>query len=74
MGTPKLLVNRDKSHVCEVGQTKFLGHTIQNDGYLTIAKKSIERFKDKVRSITKRNRGVKFEQIIAELKPSCEVG
>ena len=65
----KLLVNRDKSQVCEVFQTKFLGHTIQIDGYLTIAKQSIERFKDKVRSITKRNRGVKFEQIIAELQP-----
>ena len=65
----KLLVNRDKSQVCEVFQTKFLGHTIQIDGYLTIAKQSIERFKDKVRGITKRNRGVKFEQIIAELQP-----
>ena len=65
----KLLVNREKSQVCEVRQTKFLGHTIQNDGSLTIAKKSIERFKEKVRTITKRNRGVNIEQLISELTP-----
>ena len=65
----KLIVNREKSQVCEVNQTKFLGYTIQKDGNLSIAKKSVERFKEKVRSITKRNRGVKFEQVIAELIP-----
>jgi len=52
-----------------VQHTKFLGYTIQKDGNLSIAKKSIERFKEKVRSITKRNRSVKFEQVIAELMP-----
>jgi group II intron reverse transcriptase/maturase len=65
----KLLVNKEKSQVCEVNQTKFLGYTIQKDGNLSTAKKSIERFKEKVRSITKRNRGVKIEQLIAELVP-----
>lgn len=65
----KLIVNKEKSQVCEVNQTKFLGYTIQKDGNLSIARKSIDRFKEKVRSITKRNRGVKFEQIIAELMP-----
>jgi len=63
------LVNKDKSQVCEVNQTKFLGYTIQKDGNLSTAKKSIERFKEKVRSITKRNREVKIEQVIAELVP-----
>ncbi len=65
----KLIVNREKSQVCEVNQTKFLGYTIQKDGKLSIATKSIGRFKEKIRSITKRNRGVKFEQVIAELIP-----
>lgn len=65
----KLLVNREKSQVCEVRQPKFLGHTIQNDGNLIIAKKSIERFKEKVRTITKRNRGISLEQLISELTP-----
>jgi RNA-directed DNA polymerase len=65
----KLIVNREKSQVCEVNQTKFLGYTIQKDGTLSIATKSIARFKEKVRQITKRNRGVKFEQVIADLIP-----
>lgn len=65
----KLLVNRDKSKACKVNQATFLGHTIQNNGNLSIARKSIDRFKAKVRSITKRNRGIKFEQVIAELTP-----
>ena len=65
----KLIVNKEKSQVCEVNQTKFLGYTIQKDGNLSIATKSIDRFKEKVRSITKRNRGIKFEQVIAELTP-----
>ena len=65
----KLIVNKEKSQVCEVNQTNFLGYTIQKDGNLSIAKKSIDRFKEKVRKITRRNRGVKFEQVIAELIP-----
>jgi len=65
----KLIVNKEKSQVCEVNQTKFLGYTIQRDGNLSIAKKSIDRFKEKIRSITKRNRGIKFEQVIKELIP-----
>ena len=65
----KLIVNREKSQVCEVNQTKFLGYTIQKDGNLSIATKSIDRFKEKVRSITKRNRGVSFGQIVSELTP-----
>jgi RNA-directed DNA polymerase len=65
----KLIVNKEKSQVCEVNQTNFLGYTIQIDGNLSIAKKSIDRFKEKVRKITKRNRGIKFEQVIAELIP-----
>jgi RNA-directed DNA polymerase len=65
----KLIVNKEKSQVCEVNQTKFLGYTIQKDGNLSIATKSIDRFKEKVRNITKRNRGIKFEQVIAELIP-----
>lgn len=47
----KLIVNREKSQVCEVNQTKFLSYTIHKDGNLSIAKKSVERFKEKVRSI-----------------------
>ena len=65
----KLIINTEKSKVCITNQTKFLGYTIQNDGNLSIAKTSLERLKEKVRKITKRNRGVKFEQLISELSP-----
>jgi hypothetical protein len=69
-GKLKLIVNKDKSQVCLVNQTKYLGYTIQNTGSLSIAVKSLDKLKAKVRKITKRNRGVKFEQVIAELTAS----
>lgn len=48
-------------------QRKFLGYQIWYYGILLIAYKSIDRFKDKVRAITRRNRGKSFQQIITEL-------
>ena len=68
-GKLKLIVNKEKSKVCLSGQTKFLGYTVQNGGMLTIAQKSLDKIKEKVRAITKRNRGRSFSQIIAELTP-----
>ena len=63
----KLRVNREKSAVAHVEQRKFLGHRLLRGGRLGIAPKSIERFKEKVRKITRRNRGVKLERVIEEL-------
>ena len=65
----KLTINQEKSKVCEVSESKFLGYTILNDGILTISKPSIERIKTKIRQLTRRNKGVKLEQIISELNP-----
>jgi len=65
----KLIVNKDKSKACDVNQTKFLGYTIQKEGDLTVSKQNQKRFKEKIRLITKRNRGRSFEQIISELNP-----
>ena len=65
----KLKVNEEKSVVCEVDKAVLLGHTILKDGNLTIAKENVARFKNSIRKITKRNRGVSFEQIISELNP-----
>ena len=65
----KLKVNTEKSQVCLSNQTKFLGYSIHWDGNLSVAAKSLERIKDKIRKITKRNRGRSFEQIINELTP-----
>ena len=65
----KLKVNEQKSTVCDVDKTVLLGHTILKDGNLTIAKDNVKRFKNSIREITKRNRGVSFEQIISDLNP-----
>jgi RNA-directed DNA polymerase len=63
----KLKVNRQKSGVRHCSQVKFLGYTILPGGDIRVADKSLKRLKDKIREITKRNRGVTFESVIAEL-------
>lgn len=63
----KLKVNRTKSGVRHCSEVKFLGYTLLSEGGIRVADKSIERLKDKVREITKRTRGVNFEQVIKEL-------
>lgn len=63
----KLRVNREKSGVRHCSDVKFLGYTLLSGGGIRVADKSIERLKDKVREITRRNRGVKFEQLLKEL-------
>jgi len=65
----KLKVNEQKSIVCEVNKTVLLGHTILKNGNLIIAKENVKRFKVSIQKITKRNRGVSFEQVISELNP-----
>jgi RNA-directed DNA polymerase len=63
----KLKVNRDKSEVRHCSEGKFLGYTLLPEGGIRIANKSIARLKEKVREITRRNRGVNFVQLIEEL-------
>ena len=63
----KLKVNRDKSGVRKCENCKFLGYTIMENGTIRIADKSIARFKDKIREITRRNRGVSTATLITEL-------
>jgi RNA-directed DNA polymerase len=63
----KLKVNRDKSAVAFVEERKFLGHRLLRGGKLGIAPKALERMKDKVRAITRRNRAVGLGQMIEEL-------
>jgi RNA-directed DNA polymerase len=63
----RLRVNREKSAVAPVGERKFLGHRLLLNGKLGIASKSIQRAKEKIRQITRRNRGVSLARVIAEL-------
>lgn len=66
-GRLRLRVNRDKSAAAKVGERKFLGHRLLPDGTLIIAPQSLDRARDRVRQITRRNRGVRFERMIGEL-------
>jgi len=63
----RLRVNRDKSAVAHVSERKFLGYRLLPGGKLGIAPKSLARAKDRVRQITRRNRGISLERMIGEL-------
>ena len=63
----KLKVNDDKSAVALTRQRQFLGYRIQTNGRLSMAPKAFRRAKDKVRWLTRRNRGVSFELVIRQL-------
>jgi RNA-directed DNA polymerase len=64
----RLKVNREKSAVAHVEERKFLGYRLLRGGKLGVAPKSIERMKDRIRSITRRNRGTSFERVVSELR------
>jgi RNA-directed DNA polymerase len=66
-GRLRLRVNRQKSAAASVWERKFLGHRLLGNGTLTIAPKSLDRAKERVREITRRNRGVSFERMVREL-------
>lgn len=63
----KLRVNRRKSAVAHVQERRFLGYRLLSGGKLGIAPQSIARIKEKVRGITKRNRGRSLGHIVLEL-------
>lgn len=66
-GKLRLRVNQAKSAAAHVGERKFLGHRLLAGGMLTIAPASLDRAKDRIRQITRRNRGVSFASVIGEL-------
>ena len=63
----KLKVNESKSASAAVDERQFLGYRLLKDGKLLIANHSVERVKNKIRSITRRNRGVSIKEVITEL-------
>ena len=63
----RLKVNPRKSAVARVEWRQFLGHRLLWHGRLGIAPKSIKRAKDRIRAITGRHRGVKFEKVLDDL-------
>ena len=66
----RLKVNETKSAVAHPEERKFLGFSISNDGSeRRIAPKALDKFKERVREMTSRTRGLSLSQIIAELTP-----
>jgi RNA-directed DNA polymerase len=66
-GKLKLRVNRAKSAVAFVSERKFLGYRLLAGGKLALAPRSLKRLKDKIRQITKRNRGRSLKAVVQEL-------
>ncbi|WP_435529874.1 group II intron reverse transcriptase/maturase [Paraburkholderia caribensis] len=69
-GKLKLKVNEAKSAVAWPHTRKFLGFTFSNQAQVKrrIAPKALARFKDRIRELTQRTRGVSVDQMIGTLK------
>jgi len=65
--TLKLKVNRNKSEIRRPIELNYLGHSFLNNGKPILSKASEKRLKDKIRELTKRNRGRSFGQVKLEL-------
>jgi RNA-directed DNA polymerase len=63
----RLRVNRTKSAVAFVEERQFLGYRLLRGGRLSIAPHSLKRVKQRIRAITRRNRGVSLGKMIQEL-------
>lgn len=63
----KLKVNEKKTHLTNIDEgVAFLGFVIKGD-YLLVHPSRIEKFKDKIRLVTKRSAGRKIQEVISEL-------
>jgi RNA-directed DNA polymerase len=67
----ELQINAEKSAVARPWERSFLGFTVRNEpGFpRCIAAKAVVRFKDRIRELTGRHRGVGLERMIGELTP-----
>ena len=67
--TLRLTVNPLKSAVDRPARRKFLGFTVSRNGArLKVADKAIDKFKDRIRELTRRTRGHRLADIVAELR------
>ena len=74
-GKLKLKVNRDKSAVDIVSKRKFLGFSFyfaKGGAKIRIHEKSIKRFKEKVKFITNKNRGISMDLRLFKLNDSIK--
>lgn len=68
----KLKVNREKSGIKPSIKVNFLGYSLLSDGKLGLSQTSEKRLKEKLKTITQRNRGVSLGQIIKELNTALQ--
>ena len=67
--TLRLTVNSRKSAVDRPSNRKFLGFTVSRVGArIQVAEQAIVKLKHRIRTLTRRTRGRRLEQIVAELK------
>ena len=67
--TLRLTVNPLKSAVDRPAKRKFLGFTVSRNGArLKVADKAIDKLKDRIRELTRRTRGHRLTDIVAELR------
>lgn len=64
----RLVVNRTKSRTAPLRQCAFLGFTLGARGQVVWTAKALERFKRRVKEITRRNRGHRVQDVIGELR------
>lgn len=65
----KLVVNHQKSRTCSTNGVEFLGFSFHSHGgQIRVSPKKIKKFKDRVREITRRNRGVSIQARLVELR------
>lgn len=66
-GELKLKVNREKSKVVRAAECPFLGYIIGVAGKLRIPKEKVVKFKERIRELTRRNRGGRLSEMVSEL-------
>ena len=65
----KLVVNHQKSRTCSTDGVEFLGFIFRGcGGQIRVSPKKIKKFKDSIREITRRNRGVSMQLRLIELR------
>lgn len=65
----KLVVNRQKSRICSTAGVEFVGFVFEGyGGQIRVSPKNVTKFKDRVREITRRNRGVSMADRYQELR------
>ena len=65
----KLVINHQKSRICKTAGVEFLGFAFDGyGGHFRVSPKNQQKFKDRVREITRRNRGVSMSHRMLELR------